>query len=65
MLNLPSAALLRTVLCILWFLLAARRILELCDNLGFQLHGLISGFFEEKTGRLLQMDGLLLRVRAV
>ena len=42
-----------------------RRILELCDNLGFQLHGLIPGFFEEKTGRLLQMDGLFLRVRAV
>jgi FkbM family methyltransferase len=41
-----------------------RRILELCDDLGFQLHGLIPGFFEEKTGRLLQMDGLFLRVGA-
>jgi FkbM family methyltransferase len=39
-----------------------RRILDLCENLGFQLHGLIPGFFEEKTGRLLQMDGLFLRV---
>jgi hypothetical protein len=38
-----------------------RRILGLCENLGFQLHGLIPGFFEEKTGRLLQMDGLFLR----
>ena len=38
-----------------------RRMLELCENLGFQLHGLIPGFFEEKTGRLLQMDGLFLR----
>jgi FkbM family methyltransferase len=38
-----------------------RRILELCESLGFQLHGLIPGFYEEKTGRLLQMDGLFLR----
>ena len=38
-----------------------RRILELCENFGFQLHGLIPGFFEEKTGRLLQMDGLFFR----
>ena len=38
-----------------------RRILELCDRLGFQLHGFIPGFYEEKTGRLLQMDGLFLR----
>ncbi len=38
-----------------------RRILELCENLGFQLYGLIPGFFEEKTGRLLQMDGLFLK----
>jgi hypothetical protein len=65
MLDLPSATLLLTVLCILWFQLAARRILELCDNLGFQLHRLIPGFFEEKTRRLLQTDGLFLRVRAV
>lgn len=38
-----------------------RRILELCEGLGFQLHGLIPGFHEEKSGRLLQMDGLFLR----
>jgi len=38
-----------------------RRILELCEGLGFQLHGLIPGFYEEKSGRLLQMDGLFLR----
>ena len=38
-----------------------RRILELCENLGFQLYGLIPGFFDEKTGRLLQMDGLFLK----
>jgi FkbM family methyltransferase len=38
-----------------------RPMLELCENLGFRLHGLIPGFFEEKTGRLLQMDGLFLR----
>jgi FkbM family methyltransferase len=38
-----------------------RRMLDLCDSIGFQLHGLIPGFYEEKTGRLLQMDGLFLR----
>ncbi len=38
-----------------------RRILELCEGLGFYLHGLIPGFYEEKSGRLLQMDGLFLR----
>jgi FkbM family methyltransferase len=38
-----------------------RRSLELCDNLGFGLHGLIPGFFDAKSGRLLQMDGLFLR----
>jgi FkbM family methyltransferase len=38
-----------------------RRILGLCEKLGFQLYGLIPGFFEEKTGRLLQMDGLFLK----
>ena len=39
-----------------------RRILEICENLGFQLHGLIPGFYDEQTCRLLQMDGLFLRV---
>jgi len=38
-----------------------RRILELCEGLGFHLHGLIPGFYEETSGRLLQMDGLFLR----
>jgi FkbM family methyltransferase len=38
-----------------------RRILELAENLGFQLYGLIPGFFDEKSGRLLQMDGLFLK----
>ena len=38
-----------------------RRILELCEGLGFRLHGLIPGFYEEKSGRLLQLDGLFLR----
>ena len=42
-----------------------RRILELCEGLGFQLHGFIPGFYEEKTGRLLQMDGLFLRTNTV
>jgi FkbM family methyltransferase len=37
------------------------RMLELCERLGFRLHGLIPGFYEERTGRLLQMDGLFLR----
>jgi hypothetical protein len=39
-----------------------RRILELCEGLGFQLHGVIPGFHDEKTGRLLQMDGLFIRL---
>jgi FkbM family methyltransferase len=38
-----------------------RRILELCEALGFELHGLIPGFYERKTERLLQADGLFLR----
>jgi FkbM family methyltransferase len=38
-----------------------RRILEVCEGLGFHLHGLIPGFYDEKTGRLLQMDALFLR----
>jgi FkbM family methyltransferase len=37
------------------------RMLEMCEGLGFQLHGLIPGIYEEKSGRLLQMDGLFLR----
>jgi FkbM family methyltransferase len=42
-----------------------RRVLELSEELGFRLHGLIPGFFDEKTGRLLQMDGLFLKDGAV
>lgn len=38
-----------------------RRILELCEGFGFRLHGLIPGIYEEKSGGLLQMDGLFLR----
>jgi FkbM family methyltransferase len=38
-----------------------RRMLELCEDLGFQLHGLIPGIYEQKSGRLLQADGLFLR----
>jgi FkbM family methyltransferase len=38
-----------------------RRILELCERLDFQLHGLIPGFHDEDSGGLLQMDGLFLR----
>jgi FkbM family methyltransferase len=38
-----------------------QRILELCEGLGFQLHGVIPGFYDEKSARLLQMDGLFLR----
>ena len=38
-----------------------RRMLEMCEGLGFQLHGVIPGIYEEKSGRLLQMDGLFLR----
>jgi FkbM family methyltransferase len=39
-----------------------RRMLELCEGLGFRLHGLIPGFYELKSGRLLQMDGLFRRL---
>jgi FkbM family methyltransferase len=38
-----------------------RRILELCEGFGFRLHGLIPGIYDEKSGGLLQMDGLFLR----
>lgn len=38
-----------------------RRVLGVCETLGFQLFGLIPGFYDEKTSRLLQMDGLFLR----
>jgi FkbM family methyltransferase len=38
-----------------------KRMLDVSAGLGFGLYGLIPGFFEERTGRLLQMDGLFLR----
>jgi FkbM family methyltransferase len=38
-----------------------RRMLELCDQFGFNLYGLIPGFYEKHSGRLLQLDGLFLR----
>lgn len=38
-----------------------RRMLELCEGLGFQLHGFIPGIYQEKSGQLLQMDGLFMR----
>jgi len=42
-----------------------RRMLELCESLGFRLHGLIPGFYHSKTGQLLQMDGLFLKLDAI
>ena len=39
-----------------------RRMLELCEDLGFELYGLIPGFYDEKTARLLQMDGLFVKI---
>jgi FkbM family methyltransferase len=41
-----------------------RRMLELCEQVGFELYGLMPGFYEAKTGRLLQVDGLFLRTTA-
>lgn len=38
-----------------------RRMLELCEGLGFRLHGLIPGFYDEASAKLLQVDGLFLR----
>ena len=38
-----------------------QQMLSLCEQLGFELHGLIPGFFERSSGKLLQMDGLFLR----
>lgn len=42
-----------------------RRMLDLCHSLGFALYGLIPGFYDDKTGRLLQMDGLFLRIAEI
>jgi FkbM family methyltransferase len=38
-----------------------RRVLELCADFGFELHGVIPGFYDEQSGGLLQMDGLFLK----
>jgi FkbM family methyltransferase len=38
-----------------------RRILELSEQLGFHLHGLLPGFYDPSSGSLLQLDGLFLR----
>lgn len=38
-----------------------QRMLALCEQFGFGLYGLMPGFYEESSGRLLQMDGLFLR----
>jgi FkbM family methyltransferase len=38
-----------------------RRMLDLCESLGFELHGVIPGFYDMKTARLLQMDGLFIK----
>lgn len=38
-----------------------RRMLEVCELAGFELHGLVPGFHDAGSGRLLQMDGLFLR----
>jgi FkbM family methyltransferase len=41
-----------------------RRMLEVCEDAGFELHGLVPGFHDAASGRLLQMDGLFLRREA-
>jgi FkbM family methyltransferase len=38
-----------------------RHMLELTERNGFELYGLMPGFYEERSGRLLQADGLFLR----
>lgn len=40
---------------------SVRRVLELCEDLRFQLHGLIPGIYDERSGALLQIDGLFLK----
>jgi hypothetical protein len=35
--------------------------LELCEQFGFYLYGMMPGFYDEQSGRLLQVDGLFLR----
>lgn len=38
-----------------------RQMLELCERLGFELFGLHPGFYDMRSGRLLQADGFFLR----
>lgn len=38
-----------------------RHMLDVCQDLGFELHGLIPGFCDRSSGKLLQADGLFLR----
>jgi hypothetical protein len=42
-----------------------RRMLGLCEDAGFELHGLVPGFHDPASGRLLQMDGLFLKSGAL
>lgn len=42
-----------------------QQMLSLCEELHFELHGLIPGFFDRNSGKLLQMDGLFLRAGEV
>jgi FkbM family methyltransferase len=41
-----------------------RRVLELCEQSGFELYGLMPGFFEQSSGKLLQVDGLFVKAGA-
>ncbi len=38
-----------------------KEMLELLEELGYELHAVIPGFTDPKTGRLLQMDGILFK----
>ena len=35
--------------------------ISILDNLGFEVHGIIPGFTDIKTGRMLQVDGIFIR----
>ncbi len=38
-----------------------KEMLELIEQLGYELHGVIPGFADPRTGRLLQMDGIFFK----
>jgi FkbM family methyltransferase len=38
-----------------------RHMLDVCQELGFELHGFIPGFCDTSSGKLLQVDGLFVR----